>query len=140
MNKTQSQHTIILFDPDPYYRIGTELLLERVGLQLSKTVDNLADLQNTVKQVEAGKLNPDIVIVTDYMAKTFDDGAKIAAKFKEIGSKAKILAFVEDREAPKWADAHAIKAGIDPEKTLLIALGQLIGENFADVSAKADLN
>ena len=129
---------IIQFDPDPYYKIGTELLLERVGYKLTLNVNTQKQAKQVMEEIKAGRLQPDVVIVTDYLATGFRDGQQVAKKLKEVGSTAKVLAHLIDDEEPEWSDAYAIKAGLDTEKTLLIALGELLGKDLRAESRQAD--
>jgi hypothetical protein len=132
MQSMKNQKSIVLFDTDPYYRINVELLLDRVGLNLTRAVSNVEESKKLVKDMESGAIKPDVVFMDDYLAQNFNDASRIAEKLKSINKEVKIVHYtiVRDEEQPKWADAVVIKSGLDNNHSFYETLGELIGEKL----------
>lgn len=119
--------TIIQFESDDFYQVNLELLLDSVGLDIAQTIGTIDQAKSIVSNIESGKLKPDVVIVSDYFARDWHDGEWIASRIRKISPRSKIVSYSIARDIPDWADAHAVKSGLDNARTIITALKEVLG-------------
>lgn len=128
MAEQTKKYTIIQFDGDPFYKINLELLLESIDQKLAAFASNANEANQVISRVTSGAIKPDVAIIDDYMGNSWQEGEKIAAKIRSISPNTKIIGYSILRdEKPEWADAYAIKSGLDNQQTIVKKLIEVLG-------------
>jgi hypothetical protein len=128
------QYTIIQFEPDPFYQINLDLILTGIGQKVNASAGSAKEANNLLASVKAGSIKPDIAIISNYFTNNWDDGAMIAKRLRETSPNTKIIGYSVMRgEKPEWADAYAVKSGLDNQQTILKSLASLLNISVAEV-------
>lgn len=125
--KTVKNPKIVMFDPDPFYKINLDLILQNVNMEISDVAANAKEINKMVKDIENGEIDVDIVIISNHLVSGWLDGEKVAKRIKNSSKNINIVSYSIDRDKPDWSDEHAIKSGLDNEKTILVALRKVLG-------------
>lgn len=128
---SKKEALIIQFDTDSFYHETLELVLYNMGIDPTKKVRVLdkEGVRSTVKDIEAKKIKPDVVIVDTYMGINNEDGSKIAAKIREFSPDIKIVGYAI-METNEWSDYEIIKSNRDAEKTVVKVMEEVLGLEF----------
>ncbi len=118
---------IIQFETEDFYRAVAGLILYDLGLELNKYAANLKQADELVKQVEDKKLLPDVAIIDTMLDREHNEGEQIAAALKIAAPEIKIVAYTILEDDQPWADYTAVKSNLDPNRTLIKGLEQLLG-------------
>jgi DNA-binding NarL/FixJ family response regulator len=124
--KTVKQYKVVQFEPDPFYQINVELLLNSIGLGVAATAATADEARKMVSDIEKKTMQPDVVIISNYLARDWEDGMRIAQRIKAAQPAAKIISYSVVRDQQPWADAYAVKSGLDNEHTILKAIASVL--------------
>ena len=120
---------IIQIDEDENYLTIGELLCYNMGLSISATATTINGAKEILARIQAGRLKPDIAIISSMIEVDMNDGKKLATKLRELVPGIKIIAYSLDKE-DDWGDRIAIKTTKDSKESLISALEDLTGHSF----------
>jgi len=126
---------IIQFDPDDFYITAMNLVLESMGLKVDHYALNQYSTDELLKRIEKGEIKPDIALIEAHMGISEFDGKKIAERLKKAVPKIKIIGF-STYETKEWADKEALKSLKDNNATIIKALTELTGREYAISNVK----
>ncbi len=121
----KKQYSIVMFEPEDFYISAADLILFNCGQKISAKATNRAQAQKIVSDIQTKKLKPDLAIIEAMIENTENEGEQVAKRLKELVPDIKIIAYTILEEQP-WADYVAIKSQLDPSKTLIKGLNELL--------------
>ena len=119
------QYSIIMFEPEDFYISAADLILFTCDQKLSATAKDRAQSQNIISQIKSKKLTPDLAIIEAMIESGENEGEQVAKKLRELVPGIKIIAYTVLDEIT-WADYIAIKSQLDPARTLVKGLVELL--------------
>lgn len=126
---------IIQFDPDDFYITAMNLVLDNMGLKVDSYALGMYSADDLIKRIEKGEIKPDVAIVEAHMGVSEFDGQKIAERLKKAVPKIKIIGY-STYETKEWADKEAIKSLKDNNSTIIKALSEVTGKEYAISNVK----
>lgn len=120
---------IIQVDDDENYLTIGELVCFNMGLNIAAKARTVNEAKEIIARIVAGRLKPDIAIISSMIEVDLNDGRKLAKKLREIVPGIKIIAYALDKEED-WADVIAVKTTKDSKDSLISALEDLTGHSF----------
>jgi len=132
MDQTEKakQYTIIMFEPEDFYISAADLILFTCDQKLSATAKNREEAKSIISQIQAKKLVPDLAIVEAMIESEEHEGEQVAKRLRELVPGIKIIAYTVLDEIT-WADYVAIKSQLDPARTLVKGLAELLKLNIS---------
>lgn len=120
---------IIQIDDDENYLTIGDLLCYNMGLSISARARTINEAKEIIARIQAGRLKPDIAIISSMIEVDLNDGMKLAKKLRELVPTIKIIAYSLDKE-DDWGDIIAVKTTKESKDSLISALEELTGHSF----------
>lgn len=138
-NLASKSQSIVQVEYDPFYQINVDLILSNVGLSVTAKAGNKHELERIFTLVLQKKLTPDVVILGEDILANATEAAQIAAKFKQLVPAVKLIDYTVAREEKaEWADAYAVKSGLDQAHTIIKALTAILNVEIKSSNEDVD--
>lgn len=120
---------IVQFDGEENYHTVVDLILFMMGIDIVERASSINSAKKVFEKIEAGKIKPNVAIVSAFLQKDHKDGEQVAKKLRELIPDIKIIAYtvLDDVE---WGDYLAIKTTQDQEKGLIKILEEISGKEY----------